>query len=84
MENEKLVQIYESVRSILLNTESISGQIATLTHSQLKERLTDLNRTVQSDLLILTDFLIEVMNCESDSDLDFLLELTSDTNNIGG
>lgn len=82
MENEKLIQIYESVRSVLLNSECISTQITTLTHLQLKERLTDLNRTVQSDLLILTDFLIELMNCENDSDLDYLLELTSD--DLGG
>ena len=82
MENEKLIQIYEGVRSILLNSESISEQISKLTHTQLKERLIELNRTAQSDLLILTDFLIELMNCETESDLDFLLELTSD--GLGG
>ncbi len=78
MENEKLIQIYESVRSVMLNSENITEQITTLTHSQLKERLTELTRTAQSDLLILTDFLIEAMNSETESDLDFLLELTSD------
>lgn len=78
MEKEKLIQIYESVRSILMNSESISEQITLLTHSQLKERLTELTRTAQSDLLILTDFVIEAMNCETESDLDFLLELHSD------
>ncbi len=82
MENEKLRHIYEVVRSILLNSESISTQIEAISHSQLKEILIDLNHTAQSDLLILTDFVIEAMNCDTESDIGYLLELTS--NDLGG
>jgi len=49
---------------------------------QLKEKLIEIFRTVQSDLMIMTDFLYELMNCESESDIEFLLDLNSDINEV--
>ena len=75
MQEEIINSLYSSCREILLNTEPISKEIERITNPQLRESIKEIFRTAQTDLLILTDFLIEVMNCENESDLEMLLEL---------
>lgn len=70
---EELNPIYEQSRSLLLQSEPISGQIEKVTHPQLKDKLTEVVHTCQADLLILNDVLINAMDCETDSDLESIL-----------
>jgi len=80
---EKIINtLYESCRLILMNTEPVSKEIEIIPNSQLREKLFEIFRTAQSDLLILTDILFEIMNCESESDLEILLDLNSDINEM--
>jgi hypothetical protein len=65
-----------------MNTEPVSKEIEIIPNSQLREKLFEIFRTAQSDLLILTDILFEIMNCESESDLEILLDLNSDINEM--
>ncbi len=66
--------IYESTRSLLLSTEPISKKIDEISHSKLRDRLQEIFRTCQADLLILNDFLIEIINCETEEEIEFLIE----------
>lgn len=70
---EKLNPIYEQSRSLLLQSEPLSGQIEKIPHPQLKEKLTEIALTCQADLLILNDVLISAMECETDSDIELIL-----------
>jgi len=82
MKSENIQSLYETCRTILINTEPISVQLEQVNNPQLKEKLIEIFRTVQSDLMIMTDFLYELMNCESESDIEFLLDLNSDINEV--
>ena len=77
MDLSNLLQLYESNRILLLKTEPITKAIEQIKNPQLKEKLIELSQTVQCDLLILTDFLYEATQCETESDIDLLLEINS-------
>ena len=71
---EELNPIYEKTRSLLLQSEPISRQIENIPHPQLKEKLIEVAQTCQADLLILNDILISAMDCETESDLELILD----------
>ena len=77
MDSNNVLKLYEGSRSLMVNTEPIAKAIDQITNPQLKEKLFELSRTIQCDLLILTDFLYEVAQCETESDLELLLEINS-------
>jgi len=66
--------IYENTRTLLINTEPIAKEISRITHPQLREELQQIFRTCQADILILNDFLIEIINCETEEEINYLLE----------
>ena len=74
-ENISIHCLYESCRAALINTEQMSNEIENLTYPVLKESIKEYFQTVQTDIMILTDFLVELMNCGSEADLELLLEL---------
>lgn len=67
--------LYESSRQELVNSDSLIKEITSINHPQLKERLLEITRTIQADLLILVDYLFELSNCVTDDDIEALLEL---------
>lgn len=70
---KELNPIFEQSRSLLLQLDSLAGQIETITHPQLREKLREVARACQADLLILNDVLIEAMDCETESDIQEIL-----------
>ncbi|MHB8337934.1 MAG: hypothetical protein ACYDEE_11015 [Ignavibacteriaceae bacterium] len=76
--NEQANKIYESTRTILLNTEPVSKEIEKISYHLLRDKLLEILRTCQADLLILNDVLIDVMNCESEEDIEFLLQAANE------
>jgi hypothetical protein len=82
MQEEIINTFYEYCRSILMNNELVDKEIEKISNPQLRKRITEIFQIAQSDMLILTDFLIEVMNCESESDLEMLLDLNQDINEV--
>jgi hypothetical protein len=42
------------------------------------DKLLEILRTCQADLLILNDVLIDIMNCESENDIEFLLQAANE------
>ena len=71
---EQSINLYESTRTLLLNTEPVSKEMEKIYHPLLRNRLLELIRTCQADLLILNDLLIETMNCENEDDIEFFLQ----------
>ena len=77
---EKL-NLYEEVRNILLQTERIQNQIAELKHKRLYEVLSEMLKTCQADLMVFLDTVYELEQCESDSEINELMESYSDCEN---
>ena len=80
MENISDLNLYEDVRSILMQTERIKDSIQEIKHKQLQESLSDMLKTCQADLMVLLDTAYELELCEGDSDIDELLECFPDIN----
>ena len=59
---------------LLLNTEPVSKEIENIYHPSLRNMLLEIFRTCQADLLILNDVLIDLMDCESKDDIEYLLQ----------
>lgn len=79
MEDEKsIAEIYESVRCLLLSTESIGNSINELKNDRLKNYLNKILQCLQSEGLILTDLLFEISTCIDDSDIDSLIDCAAD------
>lgn len=82
MELENIKQLYEDSRQLLLNTEPLTEKLTGIRNPQLKEALKEYIYTVQNDLLILTDLLFELFNCEDESEIKFLIETNRDINEL--
>lgn len=82
MELENIKQLYEDSRQLLINTEPLNEKLTGINNPQLKETLKEYLHTVQSDLLILTDFLFELFNCEDETEIKFLIETNRDINEL--
>jgi hypothetical protein len=82
MEIEDLNNIYESTRTLLLNSEPILKLIEVFQNKNLKNRLKELLQITQTDLLVLIDFVYECTMCELDNDLDFFLNGDDYTNEV--
>jgi len=82
MELENIKQLYEDSRQLLLSTEPLNERLTGINIPRLKETLKDYLHTVQSDLLILTDFLFELFNCEDETEIEFLIETNRDINEL--
>jgi len=82
MELENIKQLYEDSRQLLLSTEPLNERLTGIRNPQLKETIKEYLQTVQSDLLILTDFLFELFNCEDETEIEFLMETNSDINEL--
>ena len=82
MESNNIQTLYEECRTILINTEPISYKLDFIKQPQLREKLVEMFRTAQSDLMILTNFLYELMNCETESDIEYLIDLYGDINEL--
>ena len=76
--SEQANSIYESSRILLINTESISKEIEKIHHELLKQKLLELFRTVQANLLLFNDVVIDAMECETEEDLKFILQAADD------
>jgi len=82
MELENIKQLYEHSRQLLINTETLNEKLTGIIHPQLKETLKEYLHTVQSDLLILTDLLFELFNCEDETEIESLIETNRDINEL--
>lgn len=82
MELENIKQLYEDSRQLLINTEPVNDKLNGIRNPQLKETLKEYLHTVQSDLLILTDLLFELITCEDESEIEFLIEANKDINEL--
>ncbi len=76
MDNE-LISVYERLRGMLITSELLEKEIQKIKDPKLKEKLVEMFRTVEADLLIVYDFLIEASNCESEDELKLLLDLNT-------
>lgn len=79
MEEESIQMLYEDFRNILLQTEPINNKLEQLTNPLLRQRLIEACRTVQADLMIMMDYLFNVLECETESDLELFLESINNT-----
>ena len=70
------VSVYESSRNLLINTESLQNEIEGITSPALKNRLLEMIRTVQVDFFLLNEILVEVMNCNNETEIELLLKET--------
>lgn len=82
MELENIKQLYEDCRELLINTEPLNEKLNNLRNSKLKETLKEYLHTVQSDLMILTDLLFELITCEDESEIEFLINTNRDINEL--
>ncbi len=76
--SEQANSIYELSRVLLINSEAISKEIEKIHHDLLKQKLLELFRTVQADLLIFNDVVIDAMECQTEEDLEFILQVADD------
>jgi hypothetical protein len=81
---ENIGTISESVRQQLINLENVRTGIHELktktdAEDNLKQRIEKMLSTALADLLICSDFLFEAESCIDESDLEFLLEVSSET-----
>ena len=67
--------IYESCRALLMYSESMAEEIGNISNLKLRESLREYLQTAQANILTLADFSVELLNCESELDLETLLEL---------
>jgi len=70
----KFIEIYELTRLILINADNISNEVRNINHSTLKQRLDFEIDTIKADCLNLLEFITDLQQCETDSDIDFLLQ----------
>ena len=70
----EIKSIFEDTRNLLQQTENISNSIKEIRNKKLNEALAAMLKTCQADLMIFLDFVIEVEGCETDSDIEELLE----------
>ena len=56
MQEINIKPIFESYRLLLIYTESVNKEIRNVPNIQLRNKLYEIFRTAQNDLLILTDF----------------------------
>ncbi|MBZ0180539.1 MAG: hypothetical protein K8F36_14735 [Melioribacteraceae bacterium] len=82
MESDNIKQLYEDSRQLLINTEPLTERLTGIRNPQLKETLKDYVHTVQSDLLILTDLLFELITCEDETEIEFLINTNRDINEL--
>jgi hypothetical protein len=79
---DQIVPLYEGIRQLLINTDPVASQIDQIQHPQLKEKLLVMSQNIQADLMILCDFLYELMNCATEDEIELLLELHQDSEEI--
>jgi hypothetical protein len=72
MENLKELNIYEAIRSIVLQTERIKNIIQKIKHKPPREVLSKMLKNCQGDLAILLDAAYVLEQCESDFDVNEL------------
>lgn len=79
----ELKNITESLRQELINLENIRSDLKELktrnkAEDNFKERMNEMLSTALADLAISYDFILEAESCTDESDLEFLLEMSSD------
>ena len=82
MEQEFIQMLYEDFRNILLQTEPINGKLELIKNQQLRQKLIEAYRTIQADLMIMMDYLINAMECETETDLELFLESIEEPNEM--
>jgi len=73
----ELIALYEESRKILFSTDPIEKKIKRISKSnpQLSKKLDEINKTFQADLLIFTDTINQLINCEDENEMKELIEL---------
>ncbi|KAF0140168.1 MAG: hypothetical protein FD122_2675 [Stygiobacter sp.] len=74
MINKNVLAVYEDYRSIIWKLENVRQKLDKLP-PKIKTKVSEALDTTQSDLLNIANLLLDVTNCETDSDLEFLLDL---------
>ena len=66
-ENEWSASIYESARTIILQAHSIEEEVVKISNPKVQQRFKDIIWEIQTDILYLVDFLIDIDDCEGDA-----------------
>ncbi|MCK9210447.1 MAG: hypothetical protein M0P61_06395 [Ignavibacteriaceae bacterium] len=79
---DKLVNLFETTRALLNSYQSIQEAIDNIEHQRLKDYLTEIYQTSLADLLILNDFLFETTTCIDENEVEFLIDCSTDDDNL--
>lgn len=78
----ELEQVYSSLRDLAVISESILEQINNISNPRLRTKILEQHNAYQTDLLLAIDFIFEVLECETEVDVEMLLDLNSETTNV--
>jgi hypothetical protein len=79
----ELIQlVYEDSRQLLLSTTRIEENISEIKNLKVKYRLSEMIKTVQADLMISIEFIYEVMQCDSETEIESLIDSYNPQNEI--
>jgi HAMP domain-containing protein len=80
--NDQLSIIYEDNRLLLISTGRIEENISEIQNLRVKYRLSEMIKTVQADLMISIEFIYEVMQCDTENEIESLLERFNQQNDM--
>lgn len=68
MEMNIYVEMYQTGRQMLVNTDSQMSYIKKIESRELQKRLSEIQSTIQADLMLFLELLLEIMNCIDDDE----------------
>jgi hypothetical protein len=74
--------VYEDCRQLILSTGRIEENISEIKNLKLKNKMLDMIKTVQADLMISIEFIYEVMQCDTETDLESLFDSYNQQNEV--
>lgn len=74
---DELIGIYAHSRPLLPQIESLHGLIIRIKHPELRERMLELSKAIQIDLMTFLGLLLEMLDCYDNADVESLSEINS-------
>jgi len=67
-ENKWSASIFESARTIILQAHSIEEEVVKISNPKVQQRFKDIIWKIQTDIIYLVDFLIDIDDCDGDAE----------------
>lgn len=76
MDIERISALIESLKVLISHSKNLNNEIDSIRYVKLKISLRERMQTIQADLLDMQEYLFELLECETLSEIDLLINKT--------